>query len=418
MIETLKKELINTEKIRKDFPVLSRKINEKDLVYFDNGATSQKPFSVINKMKDYFEQSNANVHRVGHTLGQESSLAYEQGREKIANFINAKTSKEIVFTANATEAINLVAYSWGRANIQEGDEIIVSIMEHHSNFIPWQQLAKEKKAVLKIAEINENYEFDLEQFNNLLSEKTKLVAVTMMSNVLGTITPITEICSLAHKVGAKVIVDASQSVPQMKVDVQNLDTDWLVFTGHKMCGPTGIGVLHGKYEVLETMPPFLYGGGMITTVSIEESFWEMPPQRFEAGTPKIAEVIGLGEAVDYLNSIGIENIREHEKELTKYLLEQLQKIEPVKIYGTFDIEKRGSAIAFNIGKIHPHDVGTLLDECGIAVRVGHHCAMPLHKKLNIPSSIRASLYFYNTKEEIDYFITCLNKTLKIFKKFI
>lgn len=418
MLETVKKELIDIEKIRADFPILKREINGRDLVYFDNGATSQKPSSVIEKMKSYYEHSTANVHRVGHVLGQESSLAYEEAREKVAGFINAKNPKEIIFTGNATEAVNLLAYSWGKNNITEGDEIIVSIMEHHANFIPWQQLAKEKKAILKVIDIDSNYELDLEQLKQTLSPKTKLVAITMMSNVLGTITPIKEIATLTHQVGAKLVVDASQSVPQMKTDVQDLDCDWMVFTGHKMCGPTGIGVLYGKYELLETMPPFLMGGGMITSVTIEDSKWELPPQRFEAGTPKIAEAIGLGEAVDYLNSIGIENIHNYEKTLNQYFLDKLSKIEHVTIYGPLDSEKRGSAIAFSVGKIHPHDIGTLLDECAIAVRIGHHCAMPLHSKLGVSATIRASLYFYNTFEEIDYFITSLNKALRIFKKFL
>lgn len=419
MTETmLEKTNFPVEKIRADFPILKRKINNRDLVYFDNGATSQKPSSVIEKMKNYYEYSNANVHRVGHVLGQESSLAYEQAREKVAGFINAKNPKEIIFTGNATESVNLLAYSWGKNNIAEGDEIIVSIMEHHANFIPWQQLAKEKKAILKVIDIDSNYELDLEQLKQTISPKTKLVAITMMSNVLGTITPIKEIATLTHQVGAKLVVDASQSVPQMKTDVQDLDCDWMVFTGHKMCGPTGIGVLYGKYELLETMPPFLMGGGMITSVTIEDAKWELPPQRFEAGTPKIAEAIGLGEAVDYLNSIGIENIHNYEKTLNQYFLDKLSKIEHVTIYGPLDIEKRGSAIAFSVGKIHPHDIGTLLDECGIAVRIGHHCAMPLHSKLGLSATIRASLYFYNTFEEIDYFITSLNKALRIFKKFL
>ncbi|MEK7433371.1 MAG: cysteine desulfurase [Cyanobacteriota bacterium] len=416
MLETIKKETININEIRKDFPILDRKINGKPLVYFDNGATSQKPKIVIDTFRKFFEEYNSNVHRVGHTLGQESSVAYEEAREKIAKFINAKTSKEIIFTSNATDAINLVSYSWGSDNIKEGDEIIISIMEHHSNFIPWQQLAKEKKAVLKIANITDTYELDMDNFKSLLSEKTKLVAITMMSNTLGTITPIKEICELAHKYKAKVIVDASQSVPQMPIDVIDLDCDFMAFTGHKMCGPTGIGVLYGKYEILETMKPFLFGGGMITSVSIEDSYWEMPPQRFEAGTPKIAEVIALGQAVDYLSKIGMNNIKNYEKELVGYFLDKLSSLEHIKIYGSLDLEKRGSAIAFNVGKVHPHDIGTLLDECGIAVRVGHHCTMPLHTKLGISASIRASLYFYNTKEEIDYFIESLKKIMRIFKK--
>lgn len=404
--------------IRKDFPILNRKINEVPLVYFDNAATSQKPESVINEMRRYFEEYNSNVHRVGHTMGQEASVAYEETRQKISKLINSKTDKEIIFTSNATESINLVSWSWGRENIQEGDEIIVSIMEHHSNFIPWQQLAIEKKAILKIVDIKDNYEFDINSFKSLITEKTKIVAVTMMSNVLGSITPVKEICEIAHKYNAKVLIDASQSVTQMKIDVQDIDCDFMVFTGHKMCGPTGIGVLYGKYEILEKMPPFLMGGGMIVTVTQNESVWEAPPQRFEAGTPKIAEVIGLGKAIDYLNDLGIENIREYEKYLTHYLIEKLSEIEGITIYGPIDPDKRGSAVAFKIGNIHSHDIGSLLDELGIAVRIGHHCAMPLHQKLNIDRTIRASLYFYNTKQEVDYFINSLKKAVKIFKKFI
>lgn len=408
----------SVEEIRKDFPIFERKVNGKPLVYFDNAATSQRPKVVLQEMMSYYEKYNSNVHRVGHTLGQEASIAYENAREKIAHLINTKTTKEIIFTANATEAVNLVTWSWGRENIKEGDEIIVSIMEHHSNFIPWQQLAIEKKATLKIVNITENYELDIEHYKQLLSEKTKLVAITMMSNVLGTLTPIKEIVEEAHKFNAKVLVDASQSVTQVKIDVQDLDVDWMVFTGHKMCGPTGIGVLYGKYDLLCEMPPFLMGGGMITIVTAEKSEWELPPQRFEAGTPKIAEVIGLGKAVDYLNEIGMDNIRKIEKELTSYLLSKLSEIEGLTIYGPLDIEKRGSAVAFRVGNIHPHDIGTILDELGIAVRIGHHCAMPLHQKLNLSATIRASLYFYNTKEEVDYFVQSLQKAIKMFRKFM
>ncbi len=404
--------------IRKDFPILKRKINEKPLVYLDNAATSQKPESVINELKRYFEEYNSNVHRVGHTMGQEASLAYETARKKVSSFINADSEKEIIFTSNATDAINLVAYSWGKENIHEGDEIIISIMEHHSNFIPWQQLAKEKKAILKVLDINENYELDIEQLKSLLSSKTKLLAITMMSNVLGTLNPVKEISELAHKYNAKILIDASQSVAQMPTDVQDIDCDWMVFTGHKMCGPTGIGVLYGKYEILEKMPPFLMGGGMITSVSIDDSAWELPPQRFEAGTPRISEAIGLGKAIDYLNELGMENIRKYEKYLTSYLLDKLTKIDNLTVLGPLNIEKRGGAVAFSLKNIHPHDIGTILDECGIAVRIGHHCAMPLHQKMGIPLSIRVSLFFYNTKEEIDYFIESLQKAINIFKRFL
>lgn len=407
----------SVQDIRKDFQIFQRKVNGLPLVYFDNAATSQRPKVVLDEMRKYFEEFNSNVHRVGHTLGQEASLAYETARDKIAEFINS-TNKEIVFTSNATESINLVAWSWGRVNINEGDEIIVSIMEHHSNFIAWQQLAKEKKAVLKVIDITDTYELDMENYKSLLSDKTKLVAITMMSNVLGTLNPVKEIIELAHKYNAKVLVDASQSIMQMKVDVKDLNCDFLAFTGHKMCGPTGIGVLFGKYDLLNEMPPFLMGGGMISSVSTEESLWELPPQRFEAGTPKIAEVIGLGKAVDYLNQIGIINIRHYEEDLTSYLISKLLEIDTLTIYGPKDMSKRGAAVAFAIKGIHPHDIGSILDECGIAVRIGHHCAMPLHSKLGVPLTIRASLYFYNTKEEVDYFIKSLKKAIKIFQKFM
>lgn len=420
MIKTMEKTDIKSSvnEIRKDFPILNRKVNGRPLVYFDNAATSQKPSSVINEMRRYFEEYNANVHRVGHALGQEASLAYEQAREKIALFMNAKSSKEIIFTANATESVNLVAWTWGRDNIKENDEIIVSIMEHHSNFICWQQLAKEKKAILKIVDITDSYELDMQQFEQMLSDKTKLVAITSMSNVLGTINPVKKIAELTHKYGAKILVDASQSVVQMKTDVQDFDCDWLVFTGHKICGPTGIGVLYGKYDILKEMPPFMMGGGMITTVSIADSEWEMPPQRFEAGTPRISEAIGLGIAIDYINNLGVDNIRAYEEELTSYMIKQLLEIEGLTIYGPLDMEKRGATIAFSIKGIHPHDLGTLLDELGIAIRIGHHCAMPLHQRLAVDKTMRASLYFYNTFEEIDYFIQSLKKSVKIFQKFL
>lgn len=410
-------EKLNVYKIREDFPILKTKINDKDLVYFDNAATSQKPKLVIDSIINYYQEYNSNVHRTGHYLGTKSSIAYEESREKIANFINAKNN-EIIFTSNATEAINLVAYSWGKENISQDDEIIVSIAEHHSNFIPWQQLAKEKNAKFKVVNINENYELDLEHYKSLISEKTKIVAITMMSNVLGTIMPIKEIVEIAHKYNAKVIVDASQSAPQMKINVKDLDCDFLAFTGHKICGPTGIGVLYGKENILNDMKPFLYGGGMITTVNIEDSEWEKSPQRFEAGTPKISEAIGLGYAIDYINSIGIDNIRNYEKEINSYLINKLLEIDNLKIIGPTDVTKRGSAVSISVDKIHSHDLGTILDEFGIAIRVGHHCAIPLHNYLKIPHTLRISTYFYNTKEEIDYFIKSLNKAINMFRKFL
>jgi cysteine desulfurase/selenocysteine lyase len=416
MNSILEKKLLS-DKIREDFPILNKKINGKNLVYFDNAATSQKPKSVIDSIVSYYQEYNSNVHRTGHSLGIEASISYENARKKVADFLGANNN-EIIFTSNATESINLVYYSWGKENILKGDEIIVSIAEHHSNFIPWQQLAKEKNAVLKVVNINDNYELDLEHYKSLISEKTKMVAITMMSNVLGTITPIKEIVEIAHKYNAKVLVDASQSVPQMEVNVKNLDCDFLVFTGHKICGPTGIGVLYGKESILKNMKPFLYGGGMITNVTINDSEWEEIPQKFEAGTPKISQAISLGYAIDYITSIGINNIRCYEKELNSYLINKLLEIDNLKIIGPIDVNKRGSAVSILIDKIHSNDIGTILNEYGIAVRVGHHCAIPLHTYLRIPHTLRISTYFYNTKEEIDYFINSLNKSISMLRKFL
>ncbi len=416
---------LDVEKIRGDFPILAREVHAmpagrhgKPLVYLDNAATSQKPREVISAIKNYYEQYNANVHRSVHQLSEEATKAYEEVREKIADFINAKSSKEVIFVRNATEAINLVAFSWGRANVKKGDEIILTEMEHHSNFVPWVILAKEKGAKLKFIPVNDNGELETGlEFEKLLTNKVKLVAFTHVSNVLGTINPVKEIIKSIRNQAprAKILIDGAQAVPHMKVDIQDLDPDFYVFTGHKMLGPTGIGVLWGKQEILEEMSPFLGGGEMIREVSKEKVTFNDVPWKFEAGTPDVAGVIGLGAAIDYLNKVGMVSIREHEKDLTSYALKELSYLESVKVYGPLGGEKRSGVISFNLGDIHAHDLASVLDESGIAIRSGHHCAQPLMKVLGIMAAARISFYLYNTKEEIDFFLEELKKAKKMFQ---
>lgn len=415
MILTQEKTL--AAQIRADFPILQQQVNGKPLIYLDNAATSQKPLLVINTLKDYYENYNSNVHRGVHTLSAKATDAYEAARDKIANFIQAASRQEIVYTRNATEAINLVAYSWGTSNLQQGDEIILSVMEHHSNLIPWQLLAQRTGAVLKFVELTETEEFDLEQFKSLLSTRTKLVAVVHVSNTLGCINPVQEIIALAHQHGAKVLIDACQSVPHMPINVQQMDCDWLVASGHKMCGPTGIGFLYGKLELLRSMPPFLGGGEMIADVFLDHATYADLPHKFEAGTPAIAEAIALGAAVDYLTSIGMDNIYAYEAELTGYLFEQLQQISEIRTYGPRPQVAglgRAALAAFTAGDVHPHDLSTILDQAGVAIRAGHHCTQPLHRYLVAQSTARASLSFYNTREEIDVFITALKEAVEFF----
>lgn len=403
--------------VRQDFPILAQEIHEKPLIYFDNAATSQKPQAVLNALINYYEKDNANVHRGAHSLSIRATEGYEGARNKVAKFINAAHREEIIYTRNASEAINLVAYSWGLSNLNRGDEIILSVMEHHSNIVPWQIISQKTGAVIKYVQLTETEEFDLEQYKSLLSNKTKLVAVVHVSNTLGCINPIEEIIKLAHQFGAKVLVDACQSVPHMAIDVQQINCDWLVASGHKMCGPTGIGFLYGKKEILTAMPPFLGGGEMISEVYFDHSTYGELPHKFEAGTPAIAEAIALGAAVDYLTTIGMDKIHAYEEELTTYLFKKLVEIPQLKIYGAtskLDGKNRAALAAFNVEGIHASDLSTLLDHEGVAIRSGHHCTQPLHRLFNASGSARASLYFYNTRAEIDAFIVALKDTIDFF----
>jgi cysteine desulfurase/selenocysteine lyase len=404
--------------VRADFPILNQQINDKPLVYLDNAATSQKPLAVINTLTHYYQYDNANVHRGIHTLSARATEGYEGARDKVAKFINAAHREEIVYTRNASEAINLVAYSWGLNNLKQGDEIIISVMEHHSNIVPWQIIAQKTGAVIKYVELTETEEFDLEQYKGLLSEKTKLVAVVHVSNTLGCINPVEEIVKLAHQYDAKVLIDACQSTPHLPIDVQKIDCDWLVASGHKMCAPTGIGFLYGKKAILEEMPPFLGGGEMIDEVFLDYSTYGELPHKFEAGTPAIGEAIALGAAVDYLTAIGMDKIHAYEEELTAYLFKKLADIHSLRVYGpkpTLEGKGRAALASFNIERIHANDLATLLDNEGVAIRSGHHCTQPLHRIFGACGSARASLYFYNTFAEIDAFIVALKDTIDFFQ---
>lgn len=406
------------ERVRDDFPILHQKVNDNPLIYFDSAASSQKPQAVLDVLQHYYQRDNANVHRGAHTLSGRATDAYEGARDKVASFINAASRDEIVFTRNASEAINLVAYSWGLANLNPGDEIILSVMEHHSNIVPWQLISQKTGAVIKYVELTATEEFDLAQYKSLLSDKTKLVSVVHVSNTLGVINPVKEIVAEAHKYSAKVLIDACQSVPHMPIDVRAMDCDWLVASGHKMCATTGIGFLYGKKDILLAMPPFMGGGEMIDEVFLDHSTYGDLPHKFEAGTPAIGEAIALGAAVDYLSNIGMDKIHAYEEELTAYLFEQLLTIPELKIYGnkpTSDGKGRAALAAFNVPGIHASDLATLLDHDGIAIRSGHHCTQPLHRIFNASGSARASLYFYNTREEIDAFIKALKSTIDFFQ---
>lgn len=414
---TLTQEKTLAAQVRPDFPILHQQINGKPLVYLDNAATSQKPLAVLNALQDYYQRDNANVHRGVHTLSSRATDAYEGARDKIAKFVNAASRQEIIYTRNASEAINLVAYAWGLSNLQQGDEIILSVMEHHSNLIPWQLVAQQTGAVLKFVELTQTEEFNLEQFRSLISNKTRLVSTVHVSNTLGCINPVKEITAIAHHYGARVLIDACQSVPHMPVDVQAIDCDWFVASGHKMCGPTGIGILYGKLDLLRSMPPFLGGGEMISDVFLDHATYADLPHKFEAGTPAIAEAIALGAAVDYLSGLGMDKIHAYEAELTAYLHQQLQQIPEIRVYGpqpTANGEGRAALAAFTAGEVHPHDLSTILDQAGVAIRAGHHCTQPLHRYLKAQSTARASLYFYNTREEIDVFITSLKEGIEFF----
>lgn len=415
MVTTQTKPL--AEQVRDDFPILHQEVHDKPLIYFDNAATSQKPKAVLDALLNYYQRDNANVHRGIHTLSGRATDGYERARDKVAKFINAASRDEIVYTRNASEAINVVAYTWGLANLQPGDEIILSVMEHHSNIVPWQMIAEKTGAVLKYVQLTDTEEFDFEQYESLLSAKTKLVSVVHVSNTLGNVNPVEKIIKAARKYDAKILIDACQSLPHMPIDVQAMDCDWLVGSGHKMCATTGIGFLYGKKEILEAMPPFMGGGEMISEVFFDHSTYGDLPHKFEAGTPAIGEAIALGAAVDYLSGIGMERIHEYEAELTTYLFKQLTKIPNLKIYGKppdANGEGRAALAAFNVEGIHANDLATLLDHEGVAIRSGHHCTQPLHRLFNASGSARASLYFYNTFAEIDAFILALQETIEFF----
>lgn len=406
--------VLDVETVRKDFPIFQRTVRGKRLIYLDSAATSQKPQCVIDAEREFYEQYNANVHRGAYLIAEEATAAYESAREKVAKFINAPNRDCIVFTRGTTEAINLVAYSWGLANLREGDEILLTEMEHHSNIVPWQLIAERTGAKIKVVPITDDGLLDMDAFERLLTERVKIVAVTHVSNVLGTINPVHEICRKAHEVGAMVLVDGAQAAPHLPVDIQAIGCDFYALSGHKMCGPTGVGALYGRKELLEAMPPFLGGGEMIRTVTFERTTFNDVPYKFEAGTPPIAQAVGLGVAVDYLTKIGIERIRAHEVELVTYALERLREIDDITIYGAAPPEQRGGVIAFNIGNIHPHDLATFLDAHGICIRAGHHCAQPLMRRLNVAATARASFYLYNTPDEIDALVEALQQAMRFF----
>ncbi|MDH8002678.1 cysteine desulfurase SufS [Bacillus cereus] len=406
---------MNIHEIRKQFPILDQKVNGKQLVYFDSAATSQKPIQVIETLERYYKEYNSNVHRGVHTLGTKATDAYEGAREKVRKFINAKSMEEIIFTRGTTTALNTVAASYGLENVKEGDEIVISYMEHHSNIIPWQQVAKKTGATLKYLPLQPDGTISLEDVRQTVTPNTKIVSIMQVSNVLGTINPVKEIGAIAHENDAIMVVDGAQSTPHMKVDVQDLNCDFYALSAHKMCGPTGIGVLYGKKELLNNMEPIEFGGEMIDFVDLQESTWKELPWKFEAGTPIIGNAIGLGAAIDFLEEIGLHNIEKHEHELAQYALERLSEVDGVTIYGP---KHRAGLVTFNIEDVHPHDVATVLDVEGIAVRAGHHCAQPLMKWLKASSTARASFYLYNTKEEIDTFVESLIKTKEYFTNVI
>lgn len=400
--------------IKRYFPILNQEVNGYPLVYLDSAATSQKPVQVIEAMKKYYELDNSNVHRGVHTLGNRATDAYEGAREKVRNFINAKSMKEIIFTRGTTTSINTVASGYGRQNLKEGDEIVISIMEHHANLIPWQQLAKEKGAILNYIEPEADGTLSLEKVRETITPNTKIVSIAMASNVMGTINPIKEIAKIAHENGAIMVVDAAQGAPHLKIDVQHLDCDFLAFSGHKMCGPTGIGVLYGKQQLLEDMEPVEFGGEMIDFVGLHESTWKELPWKFEGGTPIIASAVGLGVAIDFLNEIGLENIEAHEHKLAAYAMDQLETIDGLTIYGPRNANKRCGLVTFNLDDVHPHDVATVLDMKGIAIRAGHHCAQPLMKWLKVTATARASFYMYNDEADIDVLVAGLRSAKEYF----
>ncbi len=398
--------------IRKDFPILKQKVHGKPLVYFDNGATSQKPQQVIDALSRYYSAENSNIHRGVHDLSERATAAYETAREKIRAFINAPTDKEIIFVRGTTEAINLVAQSYGRSFLKTGDEIIVSAMEHHSNIVPWQILCEQVGAYLRVIPINHDGEILMDEYRRLLNERTKLVSVTHVSNALGTVVPVKEIVALAHQRGVPVLLDGAQAVPHLKVDVQDLGCDFYAFSGHKVFGPTGVGVLYGRAEMLEKMPPYQSGGDMISLVTFEKTHYNVLPYKFEAGTPHIAGGIGLGAAIDYLDGLDWQQVEAHERQLLSYATDELSKIDAVRIVGT--AEEKAGVVSFVIDHVHAHDVGTILDQEGVAIRAGHHCAMPVMQRFGVPATARASFAFYNTTAEIDVMVQAIHRVLKVF----
>ncbi len=401
------------ETIREDFPILKRTVHGSRLAYLDNAATSQKPESVISAINEFYSNCNANIHRGVYQMSEEATGRYEETHKKVAGFINAESYKEIIFVRNATEAINLIAHSWGRANVKEGDIILLTEMEHHSNLVPWQLLAEEQGARLEFITVDKNGFLDLEEIKNRIAGRIRLVAVTHMSNVLGTINPVKQITEFAHDNGALILIDAAQTVPHCPVDVQETGCDFMAFSGHKMLAPYGIGVLYAKHNILENMKPFISGGDMILEVKLRKSRWKELPWMFEAGTPAIAEGIALGKAVDYLENLGMKEIKSYEKQIVSYAMERLSEIDGIKIYGP-PPEYRGGLVSFNLLDIHPHDIAAVLDYDGIAIRAGHHCAQPLHERMGISASARASFYFYNTMEEVDKMVISLYKAKKLF----
>lgn len=402
------------DKVKKDFPIL----NSNKIVYLDSGATTQKPQMVLDAVNEYYKSKNANPHRGAYSLSVEATRVYEEGREKISKFINSPTSSQVIFTKNASEALNLIAYSYGLDNLNKNDEVVLSIMEHHSNLVPWQYVTKKTNSKLKYMYINDNFELSDEEIYSKITENTKIVGITHVSNVTGTINDVEKIIKYAHKKGAIVILDASQSVPHMKIDVQRLDADFVVFSGHKMLAPLGLGVLYGKKELLEKMSPFLMGGDMIEYVYEQDTTFAPLPSKFEAGTQNVGGVVGLCAAIDYIESIGYENIQKHEKEVVDYAIKRLKQLEYIKLYITPNRKNHSAVISFNIVGVHPHDVASILDANGVCVRSGNHCAQPLMRYLGIDSTCRASFYLYNTKEDVDKLILAIEKAYKMFEKYI
>jgi cysteine desulfurase / selenocysteine lyase len=411
----MQKGALNVHRIRKDFPILGRKIRDKPLVYFDNAATTQKPLSVIDAIRDYYMNYNSNIHRAVHQMAEEATHAYETTRQKVARFINSRSTDEIIFTRNATEAINLVSHAWGQDNIRRDDRIVITELEHHSNIVPWQILCNQTRASLDYIEVDDGGCLDMDSYEKTLrNRKTRLISISEVSNVLGTIVPIREIVKKAHAKDIPVLVDAAQSVPHMPVDVQATDCDFMVFSAHKMLGPTGVGILYVKKEILEELQPFISGGDMIKEVHKYETVYNDLPYKFEAGTPNIADVIGFGPAMDYLNRLGMDKVRDHEIELTKYAMDAMKDIRGMTLYGPLDAKNKGGVISFNLGDIHPHDLATILNDHGIAIRSGHHCAQVLMEKFDLSATSRASFYIYNTIEEVDKFINALNDARRLF----